>query len=83
MMSISHVKEITMQVINAPEATKSLVASLLDPIKSVLRTTNNLCKSVEVCSEIILESAELTKEIASLSLTAQRDELLSRRMLLS
>jgi hypothetical protein len=67
-----------MKVINAPEATTSLVASILDPIKSILRTTNNLCQSVEVCSEIILDSALLTKEIAMLSLTKQRDELLAR-----
>jgi hypothetical protein len=68
-----------MNVINAPEATAGIVQSILDPIKSILRTTNNLCKSVEVVSEIILDSAELTKEIACLSLTAQRDELLARR----
>lgn len=72
-----------MKVINAPEASAGIVQSILDPIKSILRTTNNLCKSAEVCSEIVLESAELVKEISLLSLSSQRDELLSRRATLS
>lgn len=72
-----------MKIINAPDSSASLLSSILDPVKSLLRTTNNLARSVEVVSEIILDSAELTKEIASLSLTAQRDELLARRATLT
>lgn len=67
-----------MKVINAPEATQSFVQSVLDPVKSILRTTNNLCRSAEVMSEIVLEGAELTKAIAMLSLSNQLAELEAR-----
>lgn len=64
-----------MKIINAPEASQSIVQSVLDPIKSLLRTTNNICRSAEVISEIVLEGAELTKAIAMLSLDNQLKEL--------
>ena len=69
-----------MKIINAPVASQSLVQSIMDPIKSILRTTNNLALSLEEVSETILDASKLAHEIAALSLTAQRDELLSRQL---
>ena len=68
-----------MNIITAPAESQSLVSSILDPIKSLLRTTNNLALSLEEVSETILDVSKLAHEIATLSLTAQRDELMLRQ----
>lgn len=68
-----------MNVINAPEASVSLVQSVLNPVKSILRTVNNVCNSAEVISEAALEASKLVKDISLYSLEDQRTELLARR----
>lgn len=71
-----------MNVINAPEASASLVASIINPVKSALRTINNLCESCEVISEACLEASKLVKDISLLSLEDQRTELMTKRQAL-
>ena len=68
-----------MNVINAPAASMSLVQSILNPVKSALRTVNNICESAEVISEACLEASKLVKDISLLSLEDQRTELMAKR----
>jgi len=68
-----------MNIINVPPASVSLVASIISPIKSALRTVNNICESAEVMSEAVLEASKLVKDISLLSLEDQRTELMAKR----
>ena len=68
-----------MNIITAPAESQSLVSSIIAPIESILRTANNLALSLEEVSETILDASKLAHEIATLSLTAQRNELMLRQ----